>query len=163
MSMTVHLFLKANGEDIQGESSQTTLDREDTIECFSFEYACNSGSEQFSGKASGYRNYEPISIVKRIDKSTPLLWRALTLNHEIEGEFRFYRPDPAGKGVTEHFYTVKIAGGRVSDIHFESPDAMVGGSSGEPPTEVVKFVYNNMIQTYVPSGAEHEDNFSTSA
>ena len=73
MAMTVHLKLKANGDDILGESTVTTLDREDTIECFSFDYGVQSASEAFSGIASGGLTHEPIRIVKRIDKATPLL------------------------------------------------------------------------------------------
>lgn len=159
MAMTVHLKLKANGEDIQGESMVTTLGREDTIECFSFIYGVQSASETFSGTASGTRNYEPITIVKRIDKSTPRLWQALCQNHTVEGRFEFFRPSPAGDGTTEHFYTVEIAEGRVAGIDFSSPDAMGGAGQTEPPIEVIRFVYNNMIQTYEAGGVSHEDHF----
>lgn len=159
MSMTVHLAMTANGEAVEGESSITTLDREDTIECFSFNYGVQAGSEAFSGAASGVRNYSPISILKRVDKSTPLLWKALCKNETVEGVFKFYRPDPAGQGTTEHFYTVEIREGRVAGIDFSSPDAMIGGTSGEPPTESVSFVFNNMVQTYESTGAGHEDEF----
>jgi len=36
MAQTVHLFLKVNGEDVQGESSQTSEGRENSIECTFF-------------------------------------------------------------------------------------------------------------------------------
>ncbi len=35
MAQTAHLFLKANGEDIAGDSTITSLEREDSIECVS--------------------------------------------------------------------------------------------------------------------------------
>ncbi len=159
MAMTVHLTLKANGEDIQGESSVTTLGREDTIECFSFDCGVQSASEAFSGRPSGKRNYEPIRIVKRVDKATPLLWKALCNNEQIEGTFKFFRPSPAGDGTTEEFYTVEISEARVSGIDFSSPDAMGGAGQAEPPTETISFVYNNMIQTYESTGASHQDNW----
>ena len=157
MAMTVHLTLKANGEDIQGESSVTTLDREDTIECFSFDYGVISASEAFSGAPSGQRNYEPIRITKRVDKATPLLWKALCENQQIEGTFKFFRPSPAGDGTTEQFYTVEISQARIAGIDFTSPDAMGGAGAQEPPTETVSFVYNNMSQTYESTGAAHQD------
>jgi type VI secretion system secreted protein Hcp len=163
MSMTVHLTLKANGEDVEGESTVTTLDRENTIECFSFDYGVEAGSESFSGAPSGVRNYEPIRITKRVDKSSPLLWKALCNNEKIEGVFKFYRPDPAGQGVTEHFYTFEISEARVAGIDFTSPDAMVGGGSSEPPTETISFVYNNVMQTYEATGAAHQDVFRDQA
>ena len=37
MAETVHLFLKANGTDIKGESTQTSLGRADSIECVYYE------------------------------------------------------------------------------------------------------------------------------
>ncbi len=37
MAQTVHLFLKANGKDIKGESTQPSMGRADSIECVSFE------------------------------------------------------------------------------------------------------------------------------
>ena len=159
MAMTVHLKLKAGGEDIEGESTVTTLDREDTIECFSFDYGVASASESFSGTASGARNYEPIRIVKRVDKATPLLWKALCENAQIEGVFKFYRPSPAGDGTTEEFYTVEIREARIAGIDFSSPDAMGGAGQAEPPTESIVFVFNNMTQTYEATGASHEDSF----
>lgn len=159
MAMTVHLKLKADGEDIEGESTVTTLEREDTIECFSFDYGVQSASESFSGTASGARNYEPIRIVKRVDKATPLLWKALCENSTIEGVFKFYRPSPAGDGTTEEFYTVEISEARIAGIDFSSPDAMGGAGQAEPPTESIVFVFNNMAQTYEATGAAHEDNF----
>jgi type VI secretion system secreted protein Hcp len=163
MAMTVHLTLTANGEDIQGESTVTTLDREDTIECFSFQYGVQSASEAMSGSATGRRNYMPVSIMKRVDKATPLLWKALCNNESIEGTFKFFRPSPAGDGTTEHFYTVEIAQARIAGIDLSSPDAMGGAGQAEPPIEIVEFVYNHMSQTYESTGAAHEDNFREQA
>jgi type VI secretion system secreted protein Hcp len=162
MAMTVHLTLKANGEDVKGESSVTTLDREDTIECFSFDYGVHAGSET-SGRASGKRNYAPITIVKRIDQATPLIYQALCQNHAIEGVFRFYRPSPAGDGTTEQFYTVEITEARIAGIDLSSPDAMGAAGAQQPPTEAISFVYNNMIQTYESTGAAHQDNWREQA
>lgn len=163
MAMTVHLTLKANGEDVEGESTVTTLGRENTIECFSFDYGVQSASESFSGAPSGQRNYEPIRIAKRVDKATPLLWQALCNNAKVEGTFKFFRPSPAGDGTTEEFYTVEISEARISGIDFSSPDAMGGAGQAEPPTESISFVYNNMIQTYEATGASHEDSWRDQA
>ena len=39
MAETVHLYLKANGTDIKGSSSQESLGRKDSIECVYYEQA----------------------------------------------------------------------------------------------------------------------------
>lgn len=159
MSLSVHLTLTANGNDIQGESEQTSLGRENTIECYTFDYGVHAGSEAFSGRASGHRNYEPIRIIKRVDKSTPLLWKALCNNEAIEGTFRFYRPSPSGDGTTQHFYTVEIKEARVVGIDLSSPYASPQAGANEPPVETVSFNFNNIVQTYEDGGVGHEDNY----
>ena len=101
MAMTVHLYLTANGTKIDGDSSILSLDRENSIECLSFEDSVRTAREASSGMASGERTYEPVRVTKRIDKSSPLLAKALCDNEVIEATFKFFRPNPAGDGTTQ--------------------------------------------------------------
>jgi len=160
MAMTVHLFLKANGQDVQGDSSITSMGRENSIECLSFFDSVRTAREASSGMASGERTYEPVKILKRIDKSSPLLFKALTNNEVIEGQFKFYRPNPAGDGTTQHFYTVEIQEGRIATITRESPDVIDPASATSPPTEEVSFVFGYIRMCYEPDGIEHVDHWS---
>uniref|UniRef100_A0A832MMF2 Type VI secretion system tube protein Hcp n=1 Tax=Eiseniibacteriota bacterium TaxID=2212470 RepID=A0A832MMF2_UNCEI len=159
MAETVHLYLKANGEDVQGESTQTSLGRENSIECVYMSGSVRTAREKGSGMATGRRAYEPIVIRKRIDKSSPLLCRALCNNEVIEGVFKFFRPNPAGDGTTEHFYTIEIKEGRVAGFHMFVPDTIDPASSTSPPMEEVSFVFHNITWTYEPTGASHHDNW----
>ncbi len=159
MAETVHLFLKSNSEDIAGESTQTSLGREESIECLSFLDNVATAREKGSGLATGRRTYQPIVIRKRIDKSSPLLARSLCNNEVIEGKFMFFRPNPAGDGTTEHFFTVEIAEGRIAYIKRVSPDTIDPASATEPPTEEIGFVFHNITWTYEPTGAMHHDNW----
>ncbi|MBW2093717.1 MAG: type VI secretion system tube protein Hcp [Deltaproteobacteria bacterium] len=160
MAMTVHLFLKANGQDIQGDSTIESLDRADSIECLSYTDAVRTAREASSGMASGERTYEPIRITKRVDKSSPLLFKALTNNEVIEATFRFYRPNPAGDGTTQHFYTIEITEARIASYNRISPDVIDPASANAPPTEEIGFVFGRIVQTYEPDGIEHEDHWS---
>jgi len=160
MAMTVHLSLKANGVDIQGNSTIMSMERENTIECLSFCDSVRTAREASSGMASGERTYEPILIRKRIDKSSPLLAKALCNNEVIEGTFKFFRPNPAGDGTTEQFFTVKIEEGRVNSVVRVSPDVIDPASANEPPTEEVGFVFGKITWTYIPDGVEHVDHWS---
>src|SRR5690242_4214681 len=103
MAETVHLYLKANGTDIKGESTQTSLGRQDSIECVYFEHEVITARESGSGLATGRRQYPPMKIAKRIDKASPLLMKALCENQVIEATFKFFRPNPTGDGTTEQF------------------------------------------------------------
>jgi type VI secretion system secreted protein Hcp len=157
MAETVHLYLKANGSDIQGESSQTSLGRENSIECVFFESGVRTAREAGSGMATGRRQYEPLLIRKRIDKSTPLIAKSLVENQVIEGTFKFFRPNPTGDGTTEQFYTIKITKGRVASQRQWVPDTIVPASSLEPPLEEVAFVFHTIEWTYTNGGITHQD------
>ncbi|NVB38324.1 type VI secretion system tube protein Hcp [Pseudenhygromyxa sp. WMMC2535] len=159
MAETVHLYLKANGTDIQGESTQVSLGRGDSIECLYFEDSVRTAREKGSGMATGRRTFEPIVIRKRIDKSSPLLAKALCNNEVIEASFKFFRPSPSGDGTTEHFFTVEIGEGRLASIERVSPDTIDPASALEPPSERVAMVFHNVTWTYEATGASHHDNW----
>jgi len=162
MAESIHLFLKSNGQDIQGESTQVSNGRENTIECVEFKDSVRTAREHGSRAAVGRRVHEPISIIKRIDKSSPLLAKALCRNEKIDGEFQFFRPSPGGDGTTEQFFTVKIENGRVDSIERLSPNAFDPAESKNPPLETVKFVYAKITWIYTPTGAEFVDEWSNS-
>jgi len=160
MGMTIHLYLTANGTKIDGDSTIQSMDRENSIECLSFEDSVRTAREASSGMASGERTYEPVRITKRIDKSSPLLAKSLCNNEVIEGTFKFFRPNPAGDGTTEQFFTVAIEEGRVASIVRISPDVIDPASATAPPTEEVTFVFGLIRWTYEPDGVEHIDHWS---
>jgi type VI secretion system secreted protein Hcp len=159
MAETVHLFLKANGADIKGESSQTSLGREGSIECVYFEHAVMTAREAGSGLATGRRQYTPITFRKRVDKSTPLLAKALCNNEVIEGVFKFFRPNPAGDGTTQQFYTITIKQGRMASFKQISPDSLNPALSSAPEMEEVGIVFHTISWRYEDGGVEHEDSW----
>ena len=162
MAETVHLVLKANGNIIQGESTQHDLSRDKTIECLVFRDNVRTARELGSRAAVGRRVHEPIEIIKRIDSSSPLLAKALCKNEKVEGTFKFYRPSPKGDGTTEQFFTVEITDGRVDSIERLSPNAHDPASSKAPPLETIRLVYHTIRWVYEPSGAEYVDSWSAS-
>jgi type VI secretion system secreted protein Hcp len=157
MAETVHLYLKANGEDIKGDSTQLSLGREESIECVYYEQAVATAREAGTGQATGRRKYEPLLIRKRIDKSTPLLAKAMAENTQIDGIFKFFRPNPTGDGTTEQFYTVEVKRGRIASFKQVVPDCINPVSATEPPLEEVTFVFHSISWTYTNGGVTHED------
>lgn len=157
MAETVHLYLTANGQEIQGESTQVSLERENSIECIYFADSVRTARERGSARATGRRSYEPLRIVKRIDKASPLLAKALCNNEVIEGTFKFFRPAPGGDGTTEQYFTVVIQRGRIAGITRVSPNCIDPASSMDPPTEEVSFVFHSIRWCYEADGVEHED------
>ncbi|MCP3098206.1 type VI secretion system tube protein Hcp [Myxococcus sp. K15C18031901] len=160
MAETVHLYLAANGKDIKGESTQTSLGREDSIECVYYEQGVITAREAGSGLATGRRQYQPLLIRKRIDKASPLLMKALTENEAIEATFKFFRPSPAGDGTTDQFYTVTIKQGRVASIKQVVQDTIIPATATNPPLEEVTFVFHTISWTVSEGGVTHEDSWS---
>lgn len=163
MAQSVHLFLKANGKDIKGESTQVSMGRADSVECVLFSSGVTSAREAASNLATGRRQHEPIIIRKRIDKASPLLAKALVQNETVEGVFKFYRPNPAGDGTTEQFFTVAIKGGRVFSQKLMILNTLDPTEATEPPLEEVGFVFQTINWTYTNGGIEHEDNWAGKA
>jgi type VI secretion system secreted protein Hcp len=163
----VYLFLKANGNDIQGGSTVSSMGRENAIECFAYEF-------DLTNPAGRDRTKRPtIVISKQIDKATPLLAQVLAENEVVEGEFRFYRPNPAGDGTTEQFFTVKISKGRITSIRYVLPDTMDQATASLPAYEEVTFAFGSFVLDYggqvtfetsvVPGDATGEDNAAPEA
>jgi type VI secretion system secreted protein Hcp len=158
MAETVHLTLLANGVQIEGDSRQTTLGRENTIECLAFE--ATGTAPQSAGGASGRRRYLPLRIVKPIDRATPGIAKAFTENQVIEGIFRFYRPNPNGDGTTQQHFTVEIRQGRVASIRQLVPNLFDVAVADEPEREEVTFAFSTIVWTFEVGGISHEDTWT---
>jgi type VI secretion system secreted protein Hcp len=155
------VFLKANGTDIAGESTQTSLGRENSIEAIAYTQKVFTAREAGSGLATGRRQYEGIEITKRIDKSSPLLMKALCENQVVEATFKFFRPNPTGDGTTEQFYTVSIKKARINAIQQTVPNSFVPASTNQPPLETIQIVFHTINWTITNGGVTHEDTWDT--
>ena len=122
-----HLYLKANGADVQGESTQTSLGRENSIECLYFESGCITAREAGSGTARRPSPAPAILIRKAHRQELAADREGARGQQVIEGTFKFFRPRPTGDGTTEQFYTVKIEGPRRGPAHVQ-PLTLVSGA-----------------------------------
>jgi type VI secretion system secreted protein Hcp len=148
---SINLFLRLNNVSIAGEPLVSSLGRQNSIECLSYQQGVVTAREAGSGAATGRRQYAPIVIRKRIDKSSPLLAKGLTQNEVAEGTFKFYRPNPNGDGTTEQYYTVDFQQGRLSAFKQSTTDGLI---------EEVAFVFQSISWTFVKGGIFHQDTWS---
>jgi len=112
--------------------------------------------DPLSGRVTGTRNHSPLTIVKHVDKSSPLLFKMCTTN-EACAKFilTFYRH--GADGVDEHYYTIELEDAVISGIttrNFEEnkPYQMV---------EEIMFTYDTIIWTNEINGTEHQDSYRT--
>lgn len=151
MALNTYLFLKANGEDIQGDPRRQSMGPENvanSIEAMAFYHevaivALDSGAS----RSSSARNHGPISFVKRIDRSTPVLLDALKNNKSIDGVIKFFRMS-SDEGVTEKHYEITITDGRVMSVRTEMMNNNFPEGADVPVMERVSIQYNTIEWTF---------------
>ncbi len=65
------LKLRIDDNEVEGESTIETLEREGTIQCFGFDHEVRVPYDAATAQATGARVHGPISIIKCTDKSSP--------------------------------------------------------------------------------------------
>jgi len=140
------LFLEIDGTSILGENECLTLNREDSIAVLGF-----SSSLARPGSAPGggipTLVFQPVTIVKPRDRTTPLLNKALVLNEAVSSaEIRFY--STAG-GPAVHTYTILLENAFISGI------SSAAGKGDEEPTEAVSFTAGQITWTDELGGTTH--------
>jgi type VI secretion system secreted protein Hcp len=164
MADTISLTLTGrSGASIPGDNSQSTLERANTIEVLSFSQPARISFARATGQATGRRFYEPIKFTKRIDRSTPRLRQALAQNESVAGTFRWFRPNPAGDGTTQQFFTISFSEARVSGATLLLPDTMDPASATLPPMEEIQMVYSQIAWTFADGGVTFEDSWTATA
>ncbi len=150
MPELVQLILKIDGKDVKGDSAKVdgTID----IDSFSTGVACPRDAK---GVATS-RVYSDITYSKPVDKTSPLVVKALTENQPVEAVFSFYRQASGGAKIqgTEEFYKITLKDMRVTSI-------TQGGSAGGQPQESVSLGFGeqgSVTWTWVKGGVEHTDN-----
>ena len=155
---TVHLTLVGKSQGwIKGESTQESLGRKDTIECVAYTQMVVMEPDAKTGAAGEVRDHFPITILKRLDKSSPLLYRAWRTGEPCTATFRFFRPNPMGDGTTQQFYTVVLRGARISGLRREVLNAMDPATSYYPLVERVSFTYGDYYEVFTDGGIEDGD------
>lgn len=93
-------------------------------------------------------NHLDLTIHKPVDKSTPLLSKAITENEILTCDFDFYRTNRFG--INELYYKLKLVKARISAIHLTVPHTIV--SSDGQPEETVSFIYETISQEHCIAG-----------
>src|SRR5207247_2107176 len=134
---------------------ETSLGRQNSIECLYYRegFAVPISTSGLSGR----RTYEPLVIRKRIDRSSPLLAKALAQQRRVDGVFKFFRPNPSGDGTTEQFYTTEITQGRIAAVTQFVTDVEEPGDLPDQPFEEIAFVFNQIQWTWASSGVSYMD------
>ncbi|MBM4349621.1 MAG: type VI secretion system tube protein Hcp [Deltaproteobacteria bacterium] len=160
MAQNVYVWIRGqNAGEVRGDSTVSSMNREGSIEAFKFESQVQI-PRGGSGTAVGERSYGPITITKRIDRSSPILHQILCNNESIEVTLKFYRPNPSGDGTEEQFYTIRLREGRISSIKTTSPNTVDSNTASLPAMEEVSIVFGAITYIFESAGIEYEDQWN---
>ncbi len=146
-----YLTLTLNGEDVAGESTLQEIggvDVSGSIECVAFNH------EVFAS-GGGRKTHGPVKIVKRVDKSSPLLYQGFDQNQTATAAFKFFRLN-SDSGETEHHYTITLVNARISSIRHWFPNTLDPAGAALPQMEEISFIYQSIIITSETGSTEYQ-------
>ena len=162
--MALNAYLKLKGQR-QGElkGSVTQKGRENKILVVAVSHEIISPRDAASGLPTGKRMHKPFVITKELDKSSPLLYNALTTNENIsEWELQFWTPQiKAGTGVgseVQH-YTVKLTNANIASVAFRMANNKHPELMKFSEYEEVAFTYQKIEWTWNDGGITAGDDW----
>jgi type VI secretion system Hcp family effector len=106
-----------------------------------------------SGPSAGKRQHGLLTIRKELDKSTPLLYQALSSNETLtDWELQCWRPSATGVGTEQQHYTIKLTGARVVGIRQRMPNTRDAQLTRLETYEEVSFSYQTITWIWNDGG-----------
>ncbi len=93
-------------------------------------------------------NHHPVTFVKPIDKSSPLLGVAVSNNEKLTAEFYIYRVNQSG--ILEKCYSIKITDATITSIDSTYPNVI--DSSELMPYETIALKYKSISWQHLIAG-----------
>jgi type VI secretion system secreted protein Hcp len=132
------------------KTDNPTKGQEDTIPVLSLSSSVISPRDAATGQASGKRQHQPISLIKTLDRASPLLFLAAVTNETLtEVLCKFYRTEGAGKELV--YFTI-----RLEDAHIAEDSIAGSGQVNQGMRETVRFVFRKITLTYNSSSGSVE-------
>ncbi len=123
----------------------------ETMEILSYSHEIASPRDAASGLPTGKRQHKPFTIVKHVDKATPLLMQALTRNETLtDVVIAVDRPGSAG------YFEYTLENASISSWSTSS-----SAHTDTQELETISFTYQRIEVTFVNGGITAEDDWST--
>ncbi|GAB7221347.1 Hcp family type VI secretion system effector [Vibrio owensii] len=84
--------------------------------------------------------HQPVEVIKKIDKSSPVLNQACTDGQELTCTITYYRP--TDKGTQEPFYEMKLTGALIRSVSMDMPHSI--DFNEKEMQEVVTIAYRDI-------------------
>ena len=145
-------------EDSVGNIYQEGHENEILVEAFGHELMVPTDVQ--SGQPTGQRMHKPMTITKVFDKSSPLLYVALSTGEKLtKCLLKFYRTSTSG--TQEHYFTVELEDAIITNIRSYMPNCQDPSQAHFTHLEDVSFTYRKIIWTHEVAGTSGEDDWRT--
>ena len=100
-----------------------------------------------SGQPTGQRVHKPLMITKVFDKSSPLIFNALTSGERLNKcRLEWYRT--SSTGTQEHYFTIELEDAVIVDVQSRMPNCQDPNMSHFTHLEDVYFTYRKIVWTH---------------
>ncbi|OHB58684.1 MAG: hypothetical protein A2Y07_11155 [Planctomycetes bacterium GWF2_50_10] len=135
--------------------------RAGSCDVYSYRHTVVSEEDEKTCIANEEIRHFPFTIVKPIDKASPLLFNAWRDRDRLGVMIKFYYINPATR-MEEHYYTVELLNAVISDIRREMPLRVVSQNSYYPSMERISFTYENIEHIWEPDEIAWEGRWQAS-
>jgi type VI secretion system secreted protein Hcp len=149
------LFCKIEGQKqgiIRGDNTVKGL--EDSIPVLSLASGVLAPFDPASGQSTGKRQHEPLTIVKNLDKASPLLFLAAVTNENLKQvDCVLYRTSPTGE--SQPFFRILLANARIVES-----DIAGNGLLNQGLRQTLRITFQKITLEDIPGKTVAEDDWS---
>ena len=143
-----------------GNVYQEGHENEILVEAFS--HTVTVPTDPQSGQPTGQRVHKPLTITKVFDKSSPMLYKALSSGERLpKCEIKWWRT--SSQGVQEHYFTTKLEDAIITNISARMPNCQDPSQAQFTHLEDVSFSYRKITWTHEIGSTTGEDDWRAPA
>jgi type VI secretion system secreted protein Hcp len=144
------------GNDVKG--SVDVKDREGSVEVFEFHHEVRIPTDGDTGKLTGTRKHEAVTLVKAFDASSPYLYKAVTQGQTYKSiELKWYRIDDTG--TEQVYFTHLLEGCKVCSVKPIMYNVKDPSKERYVHLEEVSLRYQKITWTYTDGNIQASDSW----
>lgn len=163
MALNTFAAFIIEGNEIDGDVTMQTIGGVDVssghIEIYQLDFGTTVAVEVHTGLTAAHRQILPVTLQKRMDKTTPIFYQALVQNHRVEGSIKIFDIDPDKGGGSRHRFTIRLADARIVSIKSSVPNTAKGDTDALPPFENIEIVAHTIVYVDEIGGTEFQDSW----
>lgn len=140
------------------------IDMEEAVEgrgaeVYEFNFEVDLPFDRSTSKVTGYRQYQPFSIVKSICKGTPIIFQKMCEGRKLkQAQIALFRHDPID-GVEKDYYQYIFEDVSIVSQKTYVLDTVSDNLRHYPPLEKINLVAEKVTQKYIDGNIEFTDEY----